>query len=410
MSKEAPGYTDRWNTPAWLMAGLWLGLIFASAPLARSIQKFIYAAAGKEFFTYLALASLCAGAAACIYFFIVHFRISSLSQYLWLAAGVLSYGYLIFQFRRHPEEALHLVEYAVLASLVFNALRYKVRDWTIYVSTVLIILLCGIADELLQWMLPSRFWDYRDVGVNLLGGALCVIIIGKGVRPEFIALPVRQYSVKVLQGLSVTCTVVVGLCLLNTPAAVSSYSSLIKPLSWLVHEEPVSDYGYRHTVPDIGIIYSRLTRGEIKAIDSSEGMSYGVIVRNVIEKEGSAETLSNVYTEAHPFMYEFLHHLIRRDRNLADFRKTGSEEDGLTAYGENKILEHYFGTTLIHSGQQMLQSALQDIDVKETGTYTSTTGKLITCFSVRTVWMSGTVMLIALWAGFHLWKKKVSAG
>ena len=224
---------------SWLWVALCTAFIFSTIPLARSIQKLVYATVGKEFFTYAVFFIVFFCLAATLYFMIFKYRVKKNSQYIWLflCAGV--YIYYTFTLRKHPEEALHFVEYGVLSYFFFKALSFRIRDWTIYITVVFFVALVGTFDEFIQWLMPGRIWDYRDIGFNMLSGVIFMLVVWKGIRPAVICEPVKKYSVKILAGILTANLIFLGLCHANTPDMVKRYTAVFESLSWLRDEEPM---------------------------------------------------------------------------------------------------------------------------------------------------------------------------
>ena len=75
-------------------------------------------------------------------------------------------------------ERSHLIEYAVLALIIHEALvERKVRGWHVPVPAVLAIsatTAVGVVDECIQFFVPSRTFDWFDIGFDLLASVLAV--------------------------------------------------------------------------------------------------------------------------------------------------------------------------------------------------------------------------------------------
>jgi VanZ family protein len=244
---ETANDVQKWNLKAWLWALLCTAGIYATVPVARRIQTFVYETAGKYFFTYGVLFIVCSLSGALLYFFIVRLKVKKASQYLWLLLCTGIYVYLTIQLKAYPEEAVHLLEYSVLSYLVFNALSHKIRDWTVYLTTFFFVLFLGTADEFIQWMMPGRYWGIKDIGINAAGCALCMITLWKGVNPQKINQRTTSFSVAMLIRAITVSILFIGLCLSNTPAVVMGYTELFSGLSWLRNEEPMSLLGFGNT-------------------------------------------------------------------------------------------------------------------------------------------------------------------
>lgn len=175
-----------------------------------------------------------------MYFLIFRIRLKNPVQYFWLLFCSGLYLFFTLRLEEHPEEALHFVEYGLLSYFIFRALSQRIRDRTIYIITILCVSLVGIADEFMQWLLPTRFWAYKDVGLNTLAAGIFVLTVWQGIRPKIISSPVQKFSLKILRGMISLNLLFLGLCLSNTPEAVKKYSSAFESLSWLQNEEPMT--------------------------------------------------------------------------------------------------------------------------------------------------------------------------
>ena len=65
-------------------------------------------------------------------------------------------------------ERIHFVEYAVLGLLISRAVNVRTLSGIIYIC--FLVTLIGLVDEIIQWFLPNRVGDMRDVFMNSVGG------------------------------------------------------------------------------------------------------------------------------------------------------------------------------------------------------------------------------------------------
>ena len=65
-------------------------------------------------------------------------------------------------------ERIHFVEYAFLGLLISRAVNVINPQGLIY--TCCLVSLIGAVDEIIQWFLPNRVGDMRDVFMNFVGG------------------------------------------------------------------------------------------------------------------------------------------------------------------------------------------------------------------------------------------------
>ncbi len=205
---------------AWLWVLLCTIGIYSMIPLARGFQKFVYSTVGKEFFTYAALFAVVVILITLLYYLLFKLKIRNISQYIWLFLCAGAFIHFTLQLRKHPEEALHLLEYGLLSILVFKALTHRIRDRSIYVSVVLLVLFLGTVDEFIQWMTPQRYWGIEDVKLNTIAAIILQVAIWKGIRPEIISGPVKKASVMLLLGAITLNMIFLGFCILNIPNAV----------------------------------------------------------------------------------------------------------------------------------------------------------------------------------------------
>ncbi len=205
---------DSWDLMLWLWVIAGIAAIYSTIPVARSAQKSIYAHFGPEFFTYLVITTIVACLLIICYLLITKLEVRNNSQYIWLIICGSILIYYALSLRKHPEEAVHIIEYGGLSFLVFRALSHRIRDWTVYAATILIVSLAGTVDELIQWIIPSRVGDYKDVQLNAISGFIGVLIISMGIRPKNIDQPVSKYSLKFLTTITIITVIVIGLSLL----------------------------------------------------------------------------------------------------------------------------------------------------------------------------------------------------
>lgn len=334
---------------AWLWVALCTLSIFLVVPLARTIQKFVSARWGRTLFGYGVLAVTALAFGSIIYILVFRLKVRSPSNYLWLAAVAALYVYFTLQLWRAPEEAVHFLEYGLLGFFLFRALSLIIRDKSIYPTAFLIGSLIGIFDEILQWMMPGRYWDFRDAGLNALATGLFQVALWKGVEPRVIAEKTTPRSVRRISLLLAMNILLLGLCASNTPRRVAAYAERLPFLSFLVKEEPMYEFTLKHADPGIGTFYSRLSLEGLDREDTQSSDHWANILREWKDKD-YALFLRDHHPLLHPFLYEMRIHIFRRDRRVEEAAKAKDEkrrrEALFVAFRENMILERYFGRTL----------------------------------------------------------------
>ncbi|OGD22841.1 MAG: hypothetical protein A2W03_03670 [Candidatus Aminicenantes bacterium RBG_16_63_16] len=280
-------------------------------------------------------------------------RIRSLPRYLWLAAVLGLYVYFTLKLWRAPEEAVHFLEYGLLGFLLFRALSLTIHDKSIYLVGFLAGTLVGTADEILQWLTPGRYWDFRDVGLNALAAGLIQVALWKGIRPGIIGEKTGPKSLRRVSALLAIQVVILGLCASNTPARTARFAARFPSLSFLLREEPMYEFTKKHDDREAGVFYSRLSLEGLEADDINRSDEWARILNEWKDKK-YADFLSHYSPLIHPFLYEMRIHLFRRDRKLEERRRAKTDkarrEALFIAFRENRILERHFRRTLEKSG------------------------------------------------------------
>ena len=93
---------------------------------------------------------------------------------IFASVGVaLVYATIVFPMSS-PEEKLHFLEYGAVGVLAFFAMPPNWVTPKRFAAAVLVTLAAGWLDEGIQALLPNRHYDLRDVGFNVLAGAMAL--------------------------------------------------------------------------------------------------------------------------------------------------------------------------------------------------------------------------------------------
>jgi len=252
---------------SWLLVLCCVIAIFLIVPLARTIQRFVESQWGRLFFGYAVLAAVGGITVTLIILFLFRLKIRSFSNYFWLLLVSTLYVYFTLKLWDMPVEAIHFLEYGLLGFFLSRALKYDIKDKSIYFIAFFIGSFVGIFDEILQWIVPLRLWDIRDVGLNALSSGLFQIGLWKGIRPKGIFPRIKPKSWRVLSACLGANILLIGLCLSNTPQRVSFYTKVFPSLSFLKKEEPMNRFRQRIEDPEIGVFYSLLKAENLKRED-----------------------------------------------------------------------------------------------------------------------------------------------
>jgi len=396
---------------AWLWVALCTAAIFLVVPTARAIQKFVGEHWGRAFFGYLVIAAVAGAFLAILYLLVVRLKVRATSNYIWLAACAALYLYFTLKLWRNPEEAVHFLEYGLLGFFLFRAWRLTIPDKAVYLVSFLTGTLIGTFDEIFQWIMPGRYWDIRDVGLNALAVGLFQVALAQGVRPKLASPRIAARSVRKVSVLLAANLLLLGLCMSNTPDRTGALAGRFPALAFLEKEEPMREFKMKHKDPEIGSFYSRLIVERLKVTDFKKSVEYGGILRDWRDKDYN-EFLQTFNALNTPFLYEMRVHIFRRDRKYDEGQKAGGErrkkEALFIAYKENLILEKYFTRTLRSSGYQWEREKAAAIEplIEKRAAYTSPVSKdLFYWLSEGAMWAGILVALIAL-IGMNILLKK----
>lgn len=385
---------ERKEIVAWLLVCIWTALIFAGIPVARSIQGFVEASFGRAFFLVIVFSVLIAAFSFCM------IKLSrGVGPRICLSAVSLVYAVWTWQLRANPEEAFHFVEYGVLSVLAYQALSIRFEGALVFVCASLICSIIGNSDEVVQWLVPSRTFDFRDVWLNAAAGMLIQVAIALGIRPVH-SLNKCDGSPKILLRILLSVQLLLlALCFSNTPAVVRFYSSRLSFLSYVMGKENMmAEYGYRHAIPE-GSFFSRFDLDELAMIDSERAPETASVLRSLRGGRPYLELLRMYSPFTDPFTHEALVHLFRRDEYIGRGLKGVSEPCSIS-FHEEAVLEKYFPKTLLHSGlglEPEIRKALSGC-ANRAGEYVSpVSANLITEFSVRDVWLSFFGLMVVVW-------------
>lgn len=337
--------------PEWASWALAVGCaiaIFCTIPLARDIQKWVDATLGRVAFTYgvLTIGGL---TATWMIVRLVRTPLASKAGYAWIAASAGVLAWYTISLDTSPEEAVHFVEYGLLAVLLFSALSHRVHDATIYGAVLALGASVGIVDEGIQWVMPKRVWDLRDIGLNCLGVVLVVVPIALGIRPAFVKLAPTKTGVRWMTRSLAVAGVLFGFSLLNTPERIGAYATSIPGLGFLVENESMMiEYGHLYEDTELDVVFrSRFDRETLARIDRERAEEAAKVLDEYHHGKRYGAFLK-VYTPlVDPFLHEARVHLFRRDHyhwhGLEAAKDDPKRREMLEiAFRENQIVERYF--------------------------------------------------------------------
>jgi hypothetical protein len=335
----------------WAPVAAWIVVIYTTIPFVRRLREWFVARWDPQLISWgvavtLVVLVLLAVAA-------LRRRSTELrpGAFLWITVATAVLVLWTFSLRRSPEEAIHLVEYGILAAVIHRALRPAMPDVLIFVAAALLGAIVGTMDEVIQWFSPMRTWDWRDIVLNFGAGAITQLALWRALPGH--AAPVSSRSLRIVLRIATVLVLLFTLCLANTPRRVARYAPLLPQSKHLTSSlNPMAEYGHLHVIPEIGSFKSRL---ELTAISDEDRKRAAEVAAALDASRHSYGEFLNTWPVAEdPFTYEVRVHLFARDRNLGRAREQGFEDararEQLTVSRfENLLVEEIFPSTLEHS-------------------------------------------------------------
>ena len=149
----------------WVLIIIYVLFIYVSLPFFPSFITFMRNFISKELLNLLSLV-------VTISFFLlltswIYNKKYKAKQFILIISPILLLTYLSISLDVWVER-IHFIEYAVLGLLISRAVNVRTLNGIIY--TGCLITLIGAVDEIIQWFLPNRVGDMRDVFMNSVGG------------------------------------------------------------------------------------------------------------------------------------------------------------------------------------------------------------------------------------------------
>jgi len=102
---------------------------------------------------------------------------SILKRIVLLTGCALLFLVCLVQLTQLTVERIHFFEYGLLGVLCYSALRKHCKGARCYGYAFIAVWAIGFADEVIQGLLPIRYYDNRDLMLNLVGGSLALLAL-----------------------------------------------------------------------------------------------------------------------------------------------------------------------------------------------------------------------------------------
>jgi len=175
---------------AWLTAAAYTVFLYSTLTVAFRLYVWMFDRFGKPFMSSLMMWIYVPVGLAL--FALLFFRLPrQLGRYVSFLMLGLALGFCLDRITI-PAKRFHFLEYAPLAVLVFDALRFHCRDRYHYVWTMAVVSLVGLGDEIIQGILPNRYFGINEVVTNAAAGLFALIFIAFVLGEENYPWPRRK--------------------------------------------------------------------------------------------------------------------------------------------------------------------------------------------------------------------------
>ena len=158
----------------WSVVVAYTGVVYLTLPAMPQIWGAVWRLT-KGRVDYVSSIVLAIAAAGLLIYLVARCR--RLLPFVLIPAVAVCYLYVLSQLQLTPAERFHLTEYGVLSWIVFRALRVDMPGTPAYLTGVLISGLLGVGDEAIQWLLPMRVFEWKDIGLNVFSSAMGMVLV-----------------------------------------------------------------------------------------------------------------------------------------------------------------------------------------------------------------------------------------
>ncbi len=390
---------------AWTAVAAWTAFIYLAVPFARKIQEAVDAQGGRRLFLWITLLAFGMVAGAAIQAWRRGRWQATPAQWTALATVLGLFTWLAWSLRANPEEAFHFVQYGGLGLLLFPALAHRLADPSIYLAGALLGAAIGIGDELIQWLVPNRYFDYRDLGINAWAGALAQAGLWAGIRPAGVRGGFSRRGTRWVCAALAGNALLLLFCTQNTPAFQAACARWLPPLAAV--NESTAEYGYRIAAGTGTVFFSRLAPAELRRQDRERGDAAAQLIGRYRGDSAYLRFLREIPAHREPLAVEARIHLFRRDRYAVDARHLPPgphrQFSAEVAWREQQILTEWFPRTLAASPFAWPPAKTAQMQARRgppAPRYVSPVGRgMITRASRRTLGLALAAVLVAALAG-----------
>ncbi len=149
----------------WIAIWVYILIIYLSLPIMRGLMRWLRDQMGGEGLGWMLTGLIALGGLMAVGWAMQR----GWRQSFFVGAILLAIGYMALQLEI-PEERFHFLQYGSLGVMVWFTL--KGVAWPQLALACVFVVTVGAVDELIQWALPNRVGDWRDVGFISVAGLL----------------------------------------------------------------------------------------------------------------------------------------------------------------------------------------------------------------------------------------------
>ena len=161
----------------WIAAFLYVVFIYSTLGIAPALwNKLNYFLGGKVILAQYIIYSII-GLLILIYIAFIKKEKSPIKYFLFfLFIGLF---FVMIKLAKYPAEKIHIAEYGLLGVFLYNALKmhFNRLSGKLYTYGFILCLIIGALDEVIQWILPNRYFGWYDIFMNGASGMITLLII-----------------------------------------------------------------------------------------------------------------------------------------------------------------------------------------------------------------------------------------
>lgn len=159
----------------WTWVGLFTLFIYATLPVGRQAWRWFSGTSAFWSDNFAVAGLLLVG----VWVAWAGLRRADIAPRSWLAGISIAVAYAICLrlINLTPAEKTHFLYYGFLGFLVYRAMRQHLHGGALYVGVIAMVAAIGLGDELIQYALPGRFFEWKDVGLNAIAGTLALAVV-----------------------------------------------------------------------------------------------------------------------------------------------------------------------------------------------------------------------------------------